>query len=163
MNTEMTETLERSESAAARAGGSSFYFAMRILPRAQREAMFEVYSFCKRVDDIADSDTPRSSRLQRLADWRRNMDALYSGRVPAGLEALAHAIARFSLQKEDFLAVIEGMEMDSAEDIRAPISRGSISTATALPVPSDGCPFAFLEWTKTTAKCLRTISAVRCN
>ncbi len=120
MNAEMTQVLERSQSAANRAGGSSFYFAMRILPREQRQAMFEVYSFCRMVDDVADSDAPRSWRLQRLADWRRNIDALYAGRVPAGLEGLAQASARFSLQKEDFLAVIEGMEMDAAQDIRAP-------------------------------------------
>ena len=36
-----------------RASGSSFYTAMRILPRAQREAMFEIYSFCRLVDDVA--------------------------------------------------------------------------------------------------------------
>ena len=41
-----------------RASGSSFYTAMRILPRAQREAMFEIYSFCRQVDDIADSPRP---------------------------------------------------------------------------------------------------------
>ena len=29
------------------------------LPREQREAMFQVYSFCRYVDDIADSDAPR--------------------------------------------------------------------------------------------------------
>ena len=40
--------------AAQRASGSSFYTAMRILPRAQREAMFEIYSFCRLVDDVAD-------------------------------------------------------------------------------------------------------------
>jgi phytoene synthase len=120
MNTETVQVLERSESAAARAGGSSFYFAMRILPREQRQAMFEVYSFCRAVDDIADSQAPRPWRLQRLARLRRDIDALYSERVPVGLEALARASARFSLQKEDFIAIIEGMEMDAAEDIRAP-------------------------------------------
>jgi len=126
MATEMTHTdtetavPERSGSAAARAGGSSFYFAMRILPRERREAMFAVYAFCKAVDDIADSDAPRPSRLARLSEWRRKIEELYANRVPAGLESLAAARARFSLRREDFLAVIEGMEMDAAEDIRAP-------------------------------------------
>ena len=32
---------------------------MRILGRERREAMFEIYSFCRAVDDIADSDEPR--------------------------------------------------------------------------------------------------------
>ena len=38
----------------ATASGSSFYAAMRILPRDQRQAMFQIYSFCRQVDDIAD-------------------------------------------------------------------------------------------------------------
>ena len=41
------------------ASGSSFYAAMRILPHDQREAMFQIYNFCRQVDDIADSDGPR--------------------------------------------------------------------------------------------------------
>ena len=45
---------EIQDSAAQRASGSSFYTAMRILPKAQREAMYEIYSFCRKVDDIAD-------------------------------------------------------------------------------------------------------------
>jgi phytoene synthase len=93
---------------------------MRLLPREQREAMFEIYSFCKSVDDIADGSAPRAIRMQQLADWRARIDALYRGVVPAGLEGLARTIARFSLRKDDFLTVIEGMEMDAAEDIRAP-------------------------------------------
>ena len=106
--------------AAKRAGGSSFYLAMRILGREQREAMFEIYSFCREVDDIADSDAPRPSRLARLAQWRQTIDALYGGGAPAALAGLACAIERFALSKADFLAVIDGMEMDAAEDIRAP-------------------------------------------
>ena len=33
---------------------------------------------------------------------------------------MAQAVRDFSLRKEDFLAVIDGMEMDAAQDIRAP-------------------------------------------
>jgi phytoene synthase len=102
------------------ASGSSFYAAMRILPRAQREGMFEIYRFCRRVDDIADSGLPRDERVRRLGAWRRDVDAMYAGTPPAGLEGLAQAARRFGLQREDFQAVIDGMEMDAHEDIRAP-------------------------------------------
>ena len=51
------------------ASGSSFYAAMRILPRDQRAAMFQIYSFCRQVDDIADSNGPRPERLAR--SWSR--------------------------------------------------------------------------------------------
>src|SRR5262249_43908928 len=56
MSIDAPSAAENSQPAAARAGGSSFYFAMRIMPKEQREAMFEIYSFCKLVDDIADGD-----------------------------------------------------------------------------------------------------------
>ena len=107
-------------SAASRASGSSFFLAMRILGRQQRQAMFEIYSFCRAVDDIADGDAPREWRLARLAEWRDNINALFAGGRPPGLEQLADAIERFDLRQQEFNAVIDGMEMDAAMDIRAP-------------------------------------------
>ena len=64
------------DSAAQRASGSSFYTAMRLMPKAQREAMYEIYSFCRRVDDIADDGGPRDMRLDQLKLWRSDIDAL---------------------------------------------------------------------------------------
>lgn len=106
--------------APRRAAGSSFYFAMRMLPRPRRDGMFEVYSFCRRVDDVADSGAPRGERLARLARWRAEVEDLYAGKVRPEHRNLARVIATFGLRKEDFIAIIEGMEMDAAEDIRAP-------------------------------------------
>jgi presqualene diphosphate synthase len=112
----VTETTQ----AAARASGSSFYAGMRILPRAQREAMFEIYSFCRAVDDVADDPGPRDVRRGQIETWRNDIGALYAGAPPPHLVGLAQAVRRFDLQREDFLAVIDGMEMDVLADIRAP-------------------------------------------
>ena len=120
MNSTVTHAGPAEVSASNRAAGSSFYTAMRILPRVQREAMFEIYSFCRRVDDIADSSMPRAERLAGLARWRSDIDTLYTGRAPAGLEGLAAAVRTYSLRKDDFLDIVAGMEMDAVEDIRAP-------------------------------------------
>ncbi len=107
--------------AAIRSRGSSFYAAMRILPRARREAMFEIYSFCRAVDDIADEGGPRPARLTALAAWRRDIDALCAGEAPSPrLRGLKTAIETFDLRREDFLAIIDGMEMDVLSDIQAP-------------------------------------------
>jgi phytoene synthase len=102
------------------AAPSSFYSAMRILPREQRDAMFMVYSFCRQVDDIADSDMPHAERQQALAQWRADIHALYEGEPPPALEGYVPTIRRFDLARDDFLAIIDGMDMDAAEDIRAP-------------------------------------------
>src|SRR4030081_1728302 len=102
------------------ASGSSFSAAMRILPREQREAMFQIYSFCRQVDDIADSDGPRPERLSALQQWRDDVDALYQGRPPERLKDYVTSVRAFGLKREDFLAIIDGMEMDVPQDIRAP-------------------------------------------
>jgi squalene synthase HpnD len=108
------------DGAATRASGSSFYAAMRILPRARREAIFEIYGFCRAVDDVADAPGPREPRLTELARWRADVDALYAREPPARLRGLAEKIRRYALRRDDFLAIIAGMEMDVIADIRAP-------------------------------------------
>jgi presqualene diphosphate synthase len=103
------------------AAGTSFYWAMRLLPEARREAMFAIYAFCREVDDIADSNDPPAVKRAELARWRRDIEAIYTRAAGAGfLRVLAEVAAAYKLRREDFLAVIDGMEMDAAADIRAP-------------------------------------------
>jgi presqualene diphosphate synthase len=102
------------------AAGSSFYTAMRILPRAQRDAMYAIYAFCRAVDDVADEGGTREAKRVELDRWRTDVDALYEGRVVPRTAPLAEATKRFGLRREDFHAVIDGMAMDADADIRAP-------------------------------------------
>jgi len=108
------------DDAATRASGSTFYRAMRILPAPQRHAMYEIYSFCRKVDDIADDPGDRMVRLAQLAQWRRDIDAICAELPLDALAGLARATREFGLAREDFLAIIDGMEMDVLADIRAP-------------------------------------------
>jgi presqualene diphosphate synthase len=110
------ETIDK----ASRASGSSFYTAMRILPPAQRDAMYAIYSFCRQVDDIADSRDARDARLAQLANWRAEIKALFAGHPSAQTRDLAQPVRDFGLEQADFLAIIDGMEMDTVGDIRAP-------------------------------------------
>jgi squalene synthase HpnD len=114
------DTTAASPNYGSTASGSSFYAAMRILPREQREAMFQIYSFCRQVDDIADSDGPRPERLAAIQQWRDDIDALYQGHPPQRLQDYVASVRRFGLKREDFIAIIDGMEMDIPQDIRAP-------------------------------------------
>jgi squalene synthase HpnD len=106
--------------AAKVTSGSSFYLAMRILPAAQRDAMYHVYAFCRAVDDIADGTLPRGERAAALEQWRVDIDDCYAGKPRKSLAALTQHIQNFHLSRDDFIAVIDGMAMDAAEDIVAP-------------------------------------------
>lgn len=105
----------------AKASGSSFYAAMRLMPKAERRAMFAIYAFCRIVDDIADADDrPRTVRRAELENWTADLHAFYAGERPRRLAFLAEAIERFGLRKEDFLSVVDGMLMDVDTVIVAP-------------------------------------------
>jgi presqualene diphosphate synthase len=115
------ESVEDAVRSRVQAAGSSFYWAMRILPAPRRAAMYAIYAFCREVDDIADEPAPLDEKRAGLAQWRREIDAIYAG-APRHIigRALAQPVAQYQLRRDDFLAMIDGMEMDAAEDIRAP-------------------------------------------
>jgi phytoene synthase len=104
-----------------RAAGSSFFWAMQLLPIHRREAMYALYAFCREVGDIADGDASPSLKQTLLSNWRNEVALLYAGRPQHVVtRALGEAIHLYGLRSADFLAVIDGMEMDARADIRAP-------------------------------------------
>lgn len=107
--------------AIVRSAGTSFYRGMRVLPPDRRHAMYAVYAFCRIVDDIADEAGTLEEKRSALAAWRDNIAALYHGRARDPVtRVLAAAVPRFQLRAEDFIAVIDGMQMDAETIILAP-------------------------------------------
>jgi presqualene diphosphate synthase len=104
-----------------RAAGTSFYHGMRVLPADRRHAMYAIYAFCRVVDDIADEDGTLEDKRRELAIWRGHVRGLYHGESEGAItRVLAAAVTQFGLRAEDFLAVIDGMEMDAETTIVAP-------------------------------------------
>jgi squalene synthase HpnD len=100
---------------------SSFYAAMRTMPERERQAMFAIYAFCRAVDDIADDQQgDRAARTAALNVWRTDLDRLYAGADPGMASFLAEPVRGFGLERPDFEAMIDGMQMDVDADIVAP-------------------------------------------
>lgn len=107
--------------AVVRGAGTSFYRGMRVLAPDRRHAMYAIYAFCRLVDDIADEDGDLADKRGRLAKWRARIGGLYRGEADGPVtRVLVAATARFALRHEDFIAVIDGMEMDAEAPIVAP-------------------------------------------
>ncbi len=101
--------------------GTSFYWAMRLLPKYKRDAMFAVYAFCREVDDVADEPGTPAEKMRGLDAWQAEIDRLFENAAYATrpvTRALAASIRTFDFQKEDFDAVIAGMRMDAVERLR---------------------------------------------
>ncbi|HEX4173443.1 MAG TPA: presqualene diphosphate synthase HpnD [Acetobacteraceae bacterium] len=107
--------------AIVRAAGTSFYRGMRVLSPERRHAMYAIYAFCRMVDDIADDDGAFTAKLPELNAWRERVAGLYYGQSDGPVtRVLVAAVERFSLRQNDFLAIIDGMQMDAETAIVAP-------------------------------------------
>ncbi|WP_119166046.1 presqualene diphosphate synthase HpnD [Algihabitans albus] len=108
--------------ARVQAAGTSFVWGLKLLSAPRRQAMFAVYAFCREIDDIADEPGPLDARRAALAEWRAEIARLYAGKAvthPIAL-ALAEPIRDFSLSQSEFLALIDGMEMDLLDALQGP-------------------------------------------
>ena len=102
-----------------RKSGTSFYWAMRLMPARQRNAMFAIYAFCRVVDDIADDAGAELEKQAALNEWQAEIQRAFEGRpaTPIGT-ALADAAKTYPLARRDLIDVIDGMHMDSVDRLR---------------------------------------------
>jgi len=129
--------------------GTSFAAGMAILPKFRRQAMHAVYAFCREVDDIADNEGISSEqRCEMLSEWRAEIDRVFSGNAltPTGV-ALETAVKNFALPQEEFILMIEGMEVDANGPVVAPTwsellayTRRVAGAAGMLSMPAFGAP-----------------------
>ena len=97
----------------ARAAASNFYYSFLLLPSAKRKAIKDVYAFCRVLDDIVDEDPTGRDPAAELQYWRDEIEGCYQGCPLSDFgERLMGTILEFTLPKQPFLDLIEGMEMD---------------------------------------------------
>jgi len=117
----MTEADIAQVTAMVKQAGTSFYYGMKILPAPRRDAMYGVYAFCRVVDDIADEEGALEAKRAALESWRQRIAALFlSQSFDAITRTLLRAVRTYDLRAADFLAIIDGMEMDAGQPIVAP-------------------------------------------
>ena len=91
----------------------NFHVASIALPKRLHQDFFNVYSYCRWADDLADEiDDPQES-LELLAWWRGELQAMYEGRTEHPVfVALAETVERHSLVIEPFEHLIRAFEQD---------------------------------------------------
>ena len=92
---------------------SNFSSAFFFLSREKQEAMRHVYAFFRMVDDVVDEETNPAKQKEMIAFWRDcivNMEDRQRA-IPV-LQGLKKSMDRFGIDKELFLELIRGCEMD---------------------------------------------------
>ncbi|HYE75167.1 MAG TPA: presqualene diphosphate synthase HpnD [Blastocatellia bacterium] len=101
---------------------SNFFYSFLFLPRHKREAIMDVYAFCRAVDDVVDDivdksassdESVRQQLMEELTKWRVELDALYAGHPSwPQTRRLQRTLKRFPMPKEYFEEMVAGCEMD---------------------------------------------------
>ena len=101
--------------AITRTQAANFYYGIRLLPRARRQAMCAAYAFARRVDDIGDGTLEHTEKLRLLDAQDAALTAIEHGEsssIDPVMAALADARARFALPVDALAELIEGVRMD---------------------------------------------------
>lgn len=113
MSTALAPTLPyRHCEAVTRQRAGNFYHGIRLLPRPRRAALCAIYSFARRVDDIADGPGSAADRLAGLAAASADLHRLGEPTADQVLIALADAAERYPIPLDAFDDLIEGARMD---------------------------------------------------
>jgi phytoene synthase len=93
---------------------TSFSYSFLVLPADQRRAIGVVWDLCRAVDDAVDEAADSASAVRQIAEWRQEVGRLFSGETPRTAQgmALQPAIASFSLSRQPFDDLVDGVEMD---------------------------------------------------
>ena len=95
----------------------TFYLGTLLLPPEKRRAIWAIYVWCRRTDELMDSEEaqarPVSELAERLDRWEAKTRALFEGKVADDLDAVMVAtLERFPQSIQPYLDMIEGQRMD---------------------------------------------------
>ncbi len=95
----------------------TFYLGTMLLPPLKRRAIWAIYVWCRRTDELMDSPEAQARSVNELSDrldkWEERTRAIFDGQVQDGLGAvMADTISRYPQSIKPYLDMIEGQRMD---------------------------------------------------
>ena len=95
----------------------TFYLGTLLLPHEKRRAIWAIYVWCRRTDELMDSAEAQARPVSELADrldrWEENTRGIFSGQVTSDLDAvMVDTLERFPQSIQPYLDMIEGQRMD---------------------------------------------------
>lgn len=91
----------------------TFYWGSALMPVAKRRAIWAIYVWCRRTDELVDGPQSEQTTPETLDRWERNLESIFAGTPLADPDvALVEAVQRFNLDIQPFRDMITGQRMD---------------------------------------------------
>nr|WP_320056803.1 phytoene synthase [Pseudanabaena sp. PCC 7367] len=91
----------------------TFYLGSMLMAKPKRNAIWAIYAWCRRTDELVDGIQFQPTTFQTLADWESQLEATFTGNPTVAPDlALANTVKNYPLSIEPFKDMIAGMRMD---------------------------------------------------
>ena len=95
----------------------TFYLGTLLLPQEKRKAIWAIYVWCRRTDEIMDSaeaSTKSQDELsENLDEWEENTKNVFKGNIKSELDSvLLDTIEKYPQSIQPYLDMIDGQRMD---------------------------------------------------
>ncbi|MBD2040439.1 15-cis-phytoene synthase CrtB [Microcoleus sp. FACHB-672] len=91
----------------------TFYLGTLLMSEEKRRAIWAIYAWCRRTDELVDGPRARLTTPETLDQWEHQLESIFGGHPQEDPDvALADTLQRFSLSIQPFRDMIAGQRMD---------------------------------------------------
>jgi len=95
----------------------TFYLGTMLTSRPKRRALWALYAWCRRTDELVDGVHAETTTPDTLLDWEKQLEAAFAGKATNAPDlALADTIKRYPIAIQPFKDMVAGMRMDLSYD-----------------------------------------------
>ncbi len=91
----------------------TFYLGTQLMPEPKRRAIWAIYVWCRRTDELVDGPMAGSTTNETLDQWEEHLESLFAGHPTDDEDvALVDALSRYPIEIQPFRDMIAGQRMD---------------------------------------------------
>jgi phytoene synthase len=91
----------------------TFYLGSLLMPEEKRQAIWAIYVWCRRTDELVDGPQSRLTTPETLARWEQQLESVFAGQpIDDPDVALVDTLQRFPMDIQPFRDMIAGQQMD---------------------------------------------------
>jgi 15-cis-phytoene synthase len=92
---------------------ATFYLSTLLLSEEKRPAIWAIYAWCRRTDELVDGPGSAMTTPETLDLWEKQLESIFAGQPVENYDvALADTVRRFPMDIQPFRDMIAGQQMD---------------------------------------------------
>ncbi|WP_044260772.1 15-cis-phytoene synthase CrtB [Richelia intracellularis] len=92
---------------------TTFYLGTLLMNQSKRQAIWAIYAWCRRTDELVDGPGANLTTPNTLDDWEKHLELVFTGKAEDHFDvALVDTLQHFPIEIQPFRDMIDGQRMD---------------------------------------------------